>query len=255
MSLLRRLFSARPAKDAGPAFTAPPAPDKPFFAIGDIHGSMAALERLLKRIEAADPEPCVICVGDYIDRGENSADVLEWLRLLTMNYPDQFVCLMGNHEQMCLRFLDDPERQGPRWFRNGGLQTLASYRVPRLGSDRDAEVCEHLRDAMGEDVIAWLRGLPLMWQTGNVAVVHAAADPKLPIDAQPDEVLRWGHPEFLQVPRSDGVWVVHGHTIVDAPSAEHGRIAVDTGAYATGRLTAAHVTSEGVAFLSSAPGD
>jgi serine/threonine protein phosphatase 1 len=254
MSLFSRLFSARSGRNPGPRFTEPPRPDEPFFAIGDIHGSMRQLERLVERIEAQDPNPRVVCVGDYIDRGEFSADVVEWMRLLNTRFPENFVCLMGNHEQMCLNFLDNPESQGPRWFRNGGLQTLASYRVPRLTGDRDTAVRDHLHDAMGEELIAWLRGLPLIWQTGNVAVVHAAADPKLPIDAQSDEVLRWGHPDFLRVPRQDDIWVVHGHTIVEEPRAEDGRIAVDTGAYATGRLTAAHVTPDGVSFLSSNSG-
>ena len=84
-----------------------------------------------------------------------------------------------------------------------------------------------------------------------MAVVHAGADPSEPMALQTDEVLKWGHRDFMDRPRTDGVWVLHGHTIVDQASATAGRIAIDTGAYATGTLTAAHVTDGDVRFLSS----
>jgi serine/threonine protein phosphatase 1 len=102
---------------------------------------------------------------------------------------------------------------------------------------------------MGDAMIDWLRARPLSWGSGNVWSVHAGADPGLPMTRQPDEVLIWGHPAFRSTPRTDGQWVIHGHTIVDAPCAHLGRIALDTGAYATGRLSAAAISADGVDFI------
>jgi serine/threonine protein phosphatase 1 len=133
-------------------------------------------------------------------------------------------------------------------LRYGGLQTIASYGVG-LGSKKDfSRVRDQLASAMGTDMIEWLRTLPKDWVSGNVAVVHAGADPLVPIAHQRSSHLLWGHPEFEIVPRNDGVWVLHGHTIVSDPYAVNGRIAVDTGAYATGRLTVAHVLADHVSF-------
>src|SRR6056297_3043779 len=97
--------------------------------------------------------------------------------------------------------------------------------------------------------IAWLRARPLSWRSGNVWALHAGADPHQPLDSQGDEVLLWGHPAFRRSPRRDGQWVVHGHTIVEHPHTAEGRIAVDTGAYATGRLSAALIECGAVRFL------
>ena len=88
------------------------------------------------------------------------------------------------------------------------------------------------------------------YSSGNVHVVHAGADPARPLDRQSAHTLIWGHPDFLRRPRRDGQWVVYGHTIVDVVAAENGRIGVDTGAYATGRLSAALITRDGVESLS-----
>ncbi len=83
-------------------------------------------------------------------------------------------------------------------------------------------------------------------------VVHAALDPLLPVDHQPSGTLIWGHADFGKLPRQDGQWVVHGHTIVDAPRILDGVISVDTGAYATGRLTMARITPDGQVSFSTA---
>ncbi|ARE40859.1 Serine/threonine protein phosphatase [Rhodovulum sp. P5] len=226
---------------------APPAPDRPFAAIGDVHGRVDLLERLLGRI---DPAFRIICVGDYVDRGEHSAEVL---RLL--NSREDVLCIGGNHEDMMMGFLNDPGRYGARWLRNGGLQAMASFGVAGVTETSPepalTEARDKLREAMGRDLVTWLETLPSHWSTGNVGVVHAAADPNLPLVAQSSRVLRWGHPDFRTTPRPDGLWVVHGHTIVDEPVASDGRIAIDTGAYATGRLTAAQVSSDGVEFITA----
>ena len=226
---------------------APLAPEAPFAAIGDIHGRVDLLGELLARI---DPDLPVICVGDYVDRGEHSAEVLHLLHAR----PD-ITCILGNHEDMLLSFLKDPEEKGPRWLRYGGLQTLASFGVKGVTETAPPmalrTAAKQLKDAMGEEMIAWLDEMPELCQTGNVVITHAGANPAKPIDEQNRRTLLWGHPEFRKTPREDGLWIVHGHTIVDMPVAEAGRIPTDTGAYATGRLTAAIIYSNGVEFVST----
>lgn len=236
----------RLGQDAPQAFD-PVAPGQPFYGIGDIHGCAGLLERLLGQLTPGVP---VVCVGDYVDRGEQSAAVL---RLLSRR-PDT-VCLRGNHEQMMLDFLTRPQKVGRVWLRNGGLQTLASFGVKGVtigttGAALDAASAA-LREAMGQDLIAWMDALPGLYQSGTVAVVHAGADPAVPMASQDAKTLFWGHPEFNRRERTDGIWVMHGHTIVPEPVAEHGKIAIDTGAYATGRLTAALVAEGEVQFLST----
>lgn len=229
-------------------------PDVPFFAVGDVHGCDRLLEQMLHRLDGLrHPEALLVMVGDYVDRGEESRRVLRRLFVLSQAAGDLMHCLMGNHEQMLLDVLDDPQGRGPRWLRHGGLQTLASYRVqPVLGNGSASqwfEMRDRLAAAIGEDIIKWLRELPLSWRSGNVVVVHAGADPDLPIDEQETGNLLWGHPEFHQKPRADGLWVVHGHTITEQPRVVQGRIPIDTGAYATGVLTAALVEQDKVSFI------
>lgn len=239
-------------RSKAPVFDAPAAPDEPLAVIGDLHGSDGLLDRLLQSLTAPEMPARQVFVGDYVDRGENSARVLELLMQYQKDAPDRVICLMGNHERMLIDFLDMPTRAGKRWLRFGGAQTLASFRIPPLPETAPDEEWITLRDrfedALGPAMEAWLRALPLSWQSGNVAVVHAAADPRAPIDGQSEQALLWGHPDFEDLPRSDGVWVVHGHTIVAQPQAEQGRIAVDTGAYATGKLTAALIGEGEIRF-------
>lgn len=237
-------------------FDAPLAPDRPFFVIGDVHGRDDLLDLLLGRLgsggQAGWP---VICAGDYVDRGDFSAQVLRRLFQRQSADPDLFVCLMGNHERMMLDFLDAPAVNAARWLPNGGLQTLASFDVaPARQTARHEDweaVRDDLRAAVGPELEAWLRALPLSWQSGNVFVTHAAADPAKPVSAQRDETLLWGHPDFTRTPRNDAIWVVHGHTIVDQAVARDGRISIDTGAYATDVLTAAQIEPGRVAFIST----
>lgn len=247
-----RLFFGKRSKK--PEFTAPLEPEAPFFAVGDIHGRDDLFARLMERLsDLAHPTAPLICVGDYIDRGDDSAALLRRLHDLQAEAGSHMVCLRGNHEAMLLKFLDEPARHGPRWLRHGGLQTLASYRIAAVRDSDPAEKWEGMRDrlreAMGADIENWLRGLPLTWQTGNVLVCHAGADPSLGIEDQSEDVLLWGHEAFMTTPREDGIWVVYGHTICDRPRPEAGRIPVDTGAYATGRLTAALIEPGRVEFF------
>lgn len=245
-----KFFRKAPAQ----TFDAPIRPDVPFFAVGDVHGCDLLLERLLKKLDSlAHPEALLVMTGDYVDRGTDTARTLHRLCVMSRAAGELMHCIMGNHEKMLLDTLDDPVRHGARWLRYGGLQTLASYGIKALGHDRQdqdwIDMRDELAEKMGEETIMWLRGLPLSWRTGNVVVVHAGADPAQPINAQERANLLWGHPDFSRKPREDGLWIVHGHTVVESPAAEAGRISTDTGAYATGVLTAALVEQDGVTFI------
>ncbi len=254
MGLLSRLFR-RPATTG--FRNARPRPDTAFFAIGDVHGRDDLLEALLARLAARDPEAKIVCAGDYVDRGPDSASALARLYDRQMSGGDSFVCLAGNHEEMLLTFLDEPMRAGPAWLHNGGGATLESFGITGVTPDTAPEdfqqVADWLAQRIGPARLDWLRHMPRLWQSGNVAVVHAGADPALPLEQQSRRSLLWGHPDFLRVPRGDGLWIVHGHTITDEPRMAQGRIAIDTGAYRSGRLTAVHVAAGGVEFISTTP--
>jgi serine/threonine protein phosphatase 1 len=260
LNRMRQSATPREGAQSSDEFVAP-CPSSDVYVVGDVHGRSDLLEKILTLIdhdiEVTKPvAPQVVFVGDYVDRGEHSAEVLARLCSLDAELVDNLTLLMGNHEKMLLDFLDDPARFGGRWLRNGGLQTLASFGVrganisESAGPDVLLDLGHALRDQMGKALEEWLRARPLNWHSGNVWVVHAAADPGRAMEEQKSATLLWGAPEFNKRVRSDGNWVVHGHTIVDQPGAAHGRISVDTGAVFTGHLTAAAIRTTGeITFL------
>lgn len=230
------------------------APERPFVAIGDIHGCKVLLDKLLTEIGKSTPDDQdLIFLGDYIDRGPQSREVLAQIYELTQSEPEKVTCLMGNHERMMLDFIDDPAGEGLNWLRHGGLDTLASFGISSQGHALDSEACVELADqlekALPDGLQAWLRGLPLQWSTGNVHCVHAAMSPRRAPNDQRSDVLLWGHPDFLTRPREDENFIVHGHTIVKRAGIYGSRISTDTGAYRTGRLSAVHVLPGGCPVL------
>ena len=160
---------------------------------------------------------------------------------------------MGNHERMLLDFLSDPTLRASRWLRAGGTQTLASFGIaePERTPDGYDEAARALLQAMEPGLLDWVAARPLSWHSGNLWVVHAAADPQHSMPAQSARVLLWGHPEFDAIARNDGVWVAHGHTAIDAPRIANGRVNVDTGAWKTGQLSAAAFLPDGTIDLLS----
>lgn len=230
------------------------APDERVYAIGDVHGRADLLDALVATI-AADAArfddgrtPRIVLLGDYVDRGEQSATVLQRVAALRA---EGAVCLRGNHEAALLAFLDAPE-EGAAWLGFGGLQTLASYGV-RLPGPRDrralGEAAAALAAALGP-AQALLRDLAATHVSGDVVFVHAALVPGVPLERQEDAAMLWGDRRFLVRGWEPGRLVVHGHYAGAAPEVAAGRICVDTGAYHSGRLTAVRLDAE-VAFLST----
>lgn len=262
---LTRLRSVLRRPASSPVFSGnlQPEPARPAYIVGDLHGCLDLLNRMLdcigedrgaQNFETAD----LVFVGDYIDRGPESAAVLERLRSLQTDMPDHMHCLRGNHETMCLDFLKAPQQAGPVWFRNGGRDTLLSFgiAVPTRLQDDAALVAlaDAARAALPPDLLDWIAERPLTWQSGDVVAVHAALDPALPVADQAEDTCLWGHARFPGTPRADGLWVVHGHRITVPPVAENGQISVDTGGYARGELTcAALIPGEDPRFLCVGP--
>lgn len=231
-----------------------PAPEQPIFAIGDLHGRIDLFEALLEQIDVEIGHhklnnPKLVFVGNVIDHGPAGGALINRMRDLTQEFPNNVECLLGNHEQMCLDFLDAPMARFARWMKGGAAATFESYQVPLpvdgLTQQNAQEAADMLRDAMGGNVIAWMRARPSIVSSGTLHVVHAAADPRRPMDDQSARVLTWGHPEFLTVARSDGQWVAHGHTPTERPSLSDSRISVDTAAWQSGTLSCAMILPSG----------
>lgn len=244
---IKRLLSPEPAQPRSVELLTL-APAGRFFAIGDIHGRFDLLQVLL---EALDDTVPLIFLGDYVDRGDSSAQVLRHLHHHSTRAHSRAICLKGNHEEMLLGFLEDPAGMERIWMHNGGIQTLASFGVTGIQNLDAAALAEQLRHAMGESLLDWLRDRPVTWTQGNITAVHGALDPAEPFDGQQDRICLWGHPNFPDKPRKDGQWVVHGHSIVDEPRVQGRVISIDTGAFATNQLTAAEISDGGVQFIST----
>lgn len=231
----------------------PPRPEHALAVIGDLHGRADLLEEMIGLISAnAGSDTKLVFVGDYVDRGKDSASVLATLQALQADgWPAEVICLMGNHEAMMLNFLDSPEEDAEIWLKNGGTNTLASFGIKL--PDREPASLLHARDALREALAdrteAWLRALPLSHRSGNILISHAGTNPHAPPEQQETDYLLWGHPDFLTARRRDTYWIAHGHWVGAEPHARDGRISVDTGAYATDRLTAALLSESGCRFI------
>ena len=248
MKFLKSLFQRhQETPEPEHVFDAALAPLQSLFVVGDVHGCTDKLDLLLAK-QPKDTQ--LVFVGDIVDRGPNVKGALE---RVFQACKEGAICLKGNHEEMLLKFLDDPTGRAKRWLKFGGLQTIYSYKIPRVAERSTKpellEAAKAFRDALGAETEAWLRDLPVHFSSGNLHIVHAAADPAIPMESQDKNTFLWGHQDFRIVPRSDGQWVCHGHTIVEEAVAENGVISIDTGAYATDRLTAVLITPDTHSFI------
>ena len=228
------------------------------YAVGDVHGRLDLLGDLIALLEVGAAEdtreagpPIVIFLGDYVDRGPDSAGVLD---LLLSGRPHRCECryLRGNHEQSMMAFLAEPV-SNRAWLLQGGVETLLSYGVqpppPVAAADAELEsAAELLRARLPPAHVAFLEGLERYVALGDYAFVHAGVDAARTLEEQTDRDLYWSRAAFIASKRPFSHRIVHGHTPVDQPYADTRRIAVDTGAYATGTLTAARFEGAAVTF-------
>lgn len=246
MNMLHKWFGTKTEAGDPPAQYQVGSKDR-IYAVGDVHGRVDLLNRILEMIarDVASHDdgraPKIVFLGDYIDRGDNSREVLEVLMGVRNELPEEsLLFLTGNHEAAVLSFLSDPAGKS-EWLRYGGLQTLLSYGVAPPGSNPEpadlVAVADSLRAAMGNHV-SFLTGLTGMYRSGDVIFIHAGLDPHRDLAAQDDEATLWGRSDFIDEGGFPGVRVVHGHydnrEVVKTPK----RVCVDTGAYYSGRLTA-----------------
>jgi serine/threonine protein phosphatase 1 len=231
----------------------PPNGDDRVYAIGDIHGRLDLLERAIaaigRDVDRHGGEALTVTLGDYIDRGPASRGVIE--RLAINPFPTSHIALKGNHETLLEAFLSDPGG-GEHWRRLGGLETLHSYGVPvvdlMLGRNY-AEASQRLREALPPHHLDFLRSLKTSHSHGCYFLCHAGVRPGVPLDRQSDHDLMWIREEFLSSTVDFGKMIVHGHTPVETPDVRHNRINIDTGAFASGRLTCVVLEESGPRFL------
>lgn len=250
MTMLSRLFRSKRNEVPRPASQAR------VYAVGDIHGRLDLLRELYARIDRdsddADGASTIVFLGDYVDRGPDSAGVIDFL-LNEVDPRFSPVFLKGNHEDLWRRFLDQPEL-GPTWFATGGVMTVVSYGIREglAGQSADfAAIAARLRDAMPPAHHAFLDGLEFNHRSGDYVFAHAGIRPRVPVDRQDPEDLMWIRREFLSATEFGGLCVVHGHSqVAEAVDLPH-RIAVDTGAYHSGRLTCAVLEGDTRRFLST----
>ena len=231
------------------------------YAVGDIHGRADLLEKLLQTIRAdalggpASEKPILIFLGDYIDRGFQSKEVIDLL-LGDLVSPFETLFLKVNHDAAMLHFLVEPA-MGPRWAEFGGAETLVSYgvRPPRSRTSLDdwALASDQLNSLLPSAHLVFLKNLDLSVRIGDYMFVHAGVRPGVDLARQSEQDMLWIREEFLNDKRPIGAVVVHGHTPATRPYRDSRRIGIDTGAYLSGRLTAARFEHEVVDFLSTGP--
>ncbi|MBV9512291.1 MAG: serine/threonine protein phosphatase [Caulobacteraceae bacterium] len=234
------------------------------YAVGDVHGRYDLLKQLLFHIRAdwrtqsdsrpAAKPPVLVFCGDYIDRGPQSAEVVEAIQRLTTHLDWKVQPLRGNHEQALLDFIADP-KEGWAWLEYGGRETLTSYGVayeekPRRTRQFYVQLRDEFLRRLPASHLRFLEGLPLHHVAGDYLFVHAGVRPGVPFEEQTPEDLLWIRDEFRGQPFSFDRIVIHGHTWTGPhPEIYQHRIGLDTGAYETGVLTAARISDGGLSIL------
>jgi serine/threonine protein phosphatase 1 len=226
------------------------------YVIGDIHGRPDLLDRMAAAIKRdLGPHPSdaslTVTLGDYVDRGPDSRGVIE--RLMRNPFSMPYVALRGNHEQLLISFLKNPS-VGQGWRELGGLETLHSYGIAvaslRMGNNFE-NAAQAFRKAIPDSHVKFLSSLNNSLTVGNYFLCHAGVKPGVPLDRQQPEDLLWIRESFLTSKKNFGKIVVHGHTPCEQVEELPNRINIDTGAYATGRLTCLVAEPKGQRFLAT----
>jgi len=224
------------------------------YAVGDIHGRADLLDALLKRIDAdLEQNPISVAIevylGDYVDRGPASQAVVD--RLVTRNRTFRAVFLKGNHEEYLTRFTISPTILD-EWQQFGGLETLRSYGIVtpiKVGADAQEQLAAAFRQALPVSHRKFFDNLRPSFTCGDYFFVHAGVRPGIPLTKQREEDLLWIRREFLLCEEGFSKIVVHGHTPIREPDIRPNRINIDTGAYATGRLTCLKLEDDRIDFI------
>jgi serine/threonine protein phosphatase 1 len=224
------------------------------YAIGDVHGRADLLAQLLAAIDAdiaahSSFQVIEVFLGDYIDRGPKSREVLDML--ISRSGRRQMVCLKGNHETYIADFLRNPAVLA-HWRNFGGFETLVSYGVtPSINPDEheQRELAAAFDRALPLSHRRFLSSLTGSFECGDYLFVHAGIRPGVPLPQQREEDLLWIREDFLLHEKSFGKIVIHGHTPVEEPDIRPNRINIDTGAYATGKLTCLVLEGQDMAFI------
>lgn len=199
------------------------------YAIGDVHGCLDQLQRLVELCErdAGEGRSKLVFLGDYIDRGPDSRGVIEFLIDLQKWSPDEIICLRGNHEDMLLTALEGEDAE-LKWRQNGAQSTLNSYKA----KEPTELPTRH---------IEWIRSLPLFHDDGQRFFVHAGVHPDKRLDQQRPRDLLWMREPFLSSDKDFGRLIVHGHTPLSSgvPDGRSNRLNIDTGAACGRALTSA----------------
>ena len=212
------------------------------YAIGDIHGRVDLLNELLARIDAdialrPTERPLFVFLGDYIDRGPRSRETID--RLIEHGAANESVFLKGNHELIAVKCLSD-RSLFDQWLRLGGLETLISYGVPPdvLASGKQiGELQAAFHGALPSSHFRFFGNLQNSFNCGDFFFAHAGVRPKVELSRQKESDLLWIREEFLLSKEDFGKIVIHGHTPTLDVEVGSNRVNIDTGAYATGRLT------------------
>lgn len=233
-------------------------PDCRAYAVGDIHGRLDLLDALLDRIErdiAARPERrnFIVFLGDLVDRGPDSAGVVERLRTYAPTGAKP-IFLGGNHEEVLLRILDGERGILPSWLKFGGGECAQSYGIDPEALRRidEGAAIALVQAKVPREHKLFLESFADTFRFGDYLFVHAGIRPGIAVDDQDRSDLRWIREPFLTDGKEHGFVVVHGHTIVERVEERRNRIAIDTGAYRSGVLTALAVEGDRRWFLTSA---
>ncbi len=222
------------------------------YAVGDIHGRVDLLSFILSKISddiderRDDRMTRVIFLGDYVDRGDHSKEVLELLAEFGADVGPSATFLRGNHEAAMMAFLKDP-LEAVDWLGWGGVQTIASFGIqpPRTPyQDNDLKVAAYELGAALGPLLEFVEKTELMARSGDYVFAHAGIDPAVPLDEQSESSLLWGSGGFRSAKALPGLRVVHGHYDRYEPEVLPHRVGIDTGAYYSGRLTALRLDDE-----------
>lgn len=226
------------------------------YAIGDIHGRLDLLDGMLATIEAdlgmrPAVKPVYVFLGDYIDRGPSSRETID--RLIRHGQTNECVFLKGNHELIAIKCLSD-RSLFDQWLRLGGMETLNSYQIATHGVNngkRTVELQAAFHEALPQAHFRFFRDLQTSLALGDFFFAHAGVKPYVDLADQKESDLLWIREEFLSSNVDFGKIVVHGHTPVQEVEVGTNRINIDTGAFATGRLTCLVIEEASLALIST----